>query len=110
MKFESWFRKLDSPLNGLLILTFLGTRDCRDLVPLRMESFFDGEFWRRMNGKEFKRIFERRDPFKGREGDLGVGYDGQVFYFDSKSISSLSFQRPIGFDTTYRAPRVGYRF
>jgi hypothetical protein len=45
---------------------------------------------------------------KGYEGDLGAGYDGQIFYFYSRALSSFSLKWPIGFDDSYRAPRIGY--
>jgi hypothetical protein len=45
---------------------------------------------------------------KGYEGDLGAGYDGQIFYFYSRALSSFSLKWPIGFDDSYIAPRIGY--
>ncbi len=45
---------------------------------------------------------------KGYEGDLGAGYDGQIFYFYSRALSSFSLKWPVGFDDSYRAPRIGY--
>jgi hypothetical protein len=45
---------------------------------------------------------------KGYEGDLGAGYDGQIFYYYSRTISKLSNRWPEGFDESYRAPRIGY--
>jgi hypothetical protein len=47
---------------------------------------------------------------KGSPGDLGSGYDGQIFYFYSRTISKLTNQWPSGFDESYRAPRIGYPF
>ncbi len=46
--------------------------------------------------------------FKGEEGDLGAGYDGQIFYYYSRSLSNFSFIWPKGFDESIRAPRIGY--
>ena len=48
--------------------------------------------------------------FKGYDGDLGAGYDGQIFYYYSRTLSSLSFNWPQGFDDSYRAPRIAYPF
>lgn len=47
---------------------------------------------------------------KGYEGDLGAGYDGQIFYFYSRSLNSFPLKWPVGFDENYRAPRIGYPF
>lgn len=44
----------------------------------------------------------------GYEGDLGAGYDGQIFYFYSRVINQPGNGWPIGFDESYRAPRIGY--
>lgn len=44
----------------------------------------------------------------GSKDDLGAGYDGQIFYFYSRTISELNMKWPIGFDESYRAPRIGY--
>lgn len=44
----------------------------------------------------------------GTKDDLGAGYDGQIFYFYSRTISELSMNWPKGFDESYRAPRIGY--
>ncbi|MCE9501374.1 MAG: hypothetical protein K8R21_12880 [Leptospira sp.] len=46
----------------------------------------------------------------GNKDDLGAGYDGQIFYFYSRTISNLSNDWPKGFDESYRAPRIGYPF
>lgn len=46
--------------------------------------------------------------FKGEEGDLGAGYDGQIFYYFSRPLSNLNFDWPKGFDESIRAPRIGY--
>ena len=63
-------------------------------------------------GKEFavqnrELMPERAVVQKGEEGDLGAGYDGQIFYFYSRSINQQSGW-PKGFDDSYRAPRIGY--
>lgn len=44
----------------------------------------------------------------GSKDDLGAGYDGQIFYFYSRTISKISTNWPKGFDESYRAPRIGY--
>jgi hypothetical protein len=44
----------------------------------------------------------------GTDGDLGAGYDGQIFYFYSRTINTLTHNWPKGFDESYRAPRIGY--
>ncbi len=44
----------------------------------------------------------------GNPNDLGAGYDGQIFYYYSRTISKLSQNWPKGFDESYRAPRIGY--
>lgn len=55
--------------------------------------------------------------YKAQEGDLGAGYDGQIFYFYSRSISAgLDYPSSEGvdedgqIDASYRAPRIGYPF
>ena len=44
----------------------------------------------------------------GNRDDVGAGYDGQIFYFYSRTISELNMNWPKGFDESYRAPRIGY--
>jgi len=66
-------------------------------------------------GKEFALLNEAETPkgavvFLGEKGDLGAGYDGQIFYYFSRSLSNLSLDWPKGFDESYRAPRIGYPF
>ncbi|TGN19615.1 AZOBR_p60025 family cell surface glycopolymer formation protein [Leptospira idonii] len=66
-------------------------------------------------GKEFALQNQGETPssailFKGEEGDLGAGYDGQIFYYFSRSLSNLTLNWPKGFDESYRAPRIGYPF
>lgn len=46
--------------------------------------------------------------FKGEEGDLGAGYDGQIFYYFSRPLANFNLDWPKGFDESYRAPRIGY--
>ncbi|TGL20806.1 hypothetical protein EHQ46_09935 [Leptospira yanagawae] len=46
--------------------------------------------------------------FKGEAGDLGAGYDGQIFYYFSRPLSNFNLNWPKGFDESYRAPRIGY--
>ena len=53
--------------------------------------------------------------YGGLEGDLGAGYDGQIFYYYSRSISAgLDYPSSKGvdkdgeIDASYRAPRIGY--
>ncbi|TGM51805.1 hypothetical protein EHQ91_17530 [Leptospira biflexa] len=46
--------------------------------------------------------------FKGETGDLGAGYDGQIFYYFSRPLSNFNLNWPKGFDESYRAPRIGY--
>ena len=55
--------------------------------------------------------------YKSQDGDLGAGYDGQIFYFYSRSISEgLDYPSSEGvdkdgqIDASYRAPRIGYPF
>lgn len=36
------------------------------------------------------------------------GYDGQIFYYYSRTISNLNTNWPVGFDESYRAPRIGF--
>ena len=45
---------------------------------------------------------------QGYEGDLGAGYDGQIFYFFSRAVNGDVPEWPKGFDESYRAPRIGY--
>lgn len=66
-------------------------------------------------GKEFVQQNAKDVPgnaivLGGYEGDLGNGYDGQIFYFFSRPISRFSTDWPVGFDESYRAPRIGYPF
>lgn len=46
--------------------------------------------------------------FLGRPGDLGAGYDGQIFYYYSRMLSELHLNWPKGFEENIRAPRIGY--
>ncbi|PJE03005.1 MAG: hypothetical protein CK427_06005 [Leptospira sp.] len=48
--------------------------------------------------------------FQGEDGNLGAGYDGQIFYYFSRPISNFNLNWPVGFDESYRAPRIGYPF
>lgn len=64
-------------------------------------------------GHEFALQNESETPknailFKGEEGDLGAGYDGQIFYYFSRPLSNFNLNWPKGFDESYRAPRIGY--
>lgn len=66
-------------------------------------------------GKEFANQNKDLTPnqailFLGEEGDLGAGYDGQIFYYFSVPLSNFSMEWPKGFDESYRAPRIGYPF
>ena len=66
-------------------------------------------------GEEFVKQNQNELPknsivFEGYKGDLGAGYDGQIFYFYSRAISNLSFNWPQGFEESFRAPRIGYPF
>lgn len=66
-------------------------------------------------GREFALQNEEETPkkaiiFLGEEGDLGAGYDGQIFYYFSRSLSNFGLEWPKGFDESYRAPRIGYPF
>lgn len=66
-------------------------------------------------GKEFAEQNSNEVPkgavvIKGYKDDLGNGYDGQIFYFYSRTISNLTTNWPKGFDESYRAPRIGYPF
>jgi hypothetical protein len=78
--------------------------------------------WKRYNlnptsmvnfGHEFALLNASETPksaivFKGEEGNLGAGYDGQIFYYFSRPISNFNLNWPKGFDESYRAPRIGY--
>ncbi|XDD52399.1 AZOBR_p60025 family cell surface glycopolymer formation protein [Leptospira sp. WS92.C1] len=44
----------------------------------------------------------------GKPGDMGAGYDGQIFYYYSRTLSELNLQWPKGFEENIRAPRIGY--
>ncbi|WP_427854359.1 AZOBR_p60025 family cell surface glycopolymer formation protein [Leptospira tipperaryensis] len=46
--------------------------------------------------------------FQSQPGDLGAGYDGQIFYFYSRMLSEFSLEWPKGFEANIRAPRIGY--
>ncbi|EQA46285.1 putative membrane protein [Leptospira broomii serovar Hurstbridge str. 5399] len=64
-------------------------------------------------GKEYCDLNSLQVPkgaivFHGEEGNLGAGYDGQIFYFYSRMISGLALDWPNGFETSVRAPRIGY--
>ncbi|MCZ8343431.1 MAG: hypothetical protein O9301_10395 [Leptospira sp.] len=66
-------------------------------------------------GKEFANRNKDLTPnnailFLGEKGDLGAGYDGQIFYYFSVPLSNFSMEWPKGFDESYRAPRIGYPF
>nr|WP_039948857.1 membrane protein [Leptospira fainei] len=64
-------------------------------------------------GKEYCDLNSPQVPkgavvFRGEEGNLGAGYDGQIFYFYSRMISGFALDWPKGFETSVRAPRIGY--
>lgn len=64
-------------------------------------------------GKEFADQNKEQTPpgaivFLGEEGNLGAGYDGQIFYYYSRMLSGFSLNWPNGFETSFRAPRIGY--
>lgn len=64
-------------------------------------------------GKEFADQNREETPsgaivFLGEKGDLGAGYDGQIFYYYSRMLSRFSLDWPKGFETEFRAPRIGY--
>ncbi|MDF3819875.1 hypothetical protein P3G55_08200 [Leptospira sp. 96542] len=66
-------------------------------------------------GLEFADLNKRETPanavlFKGEEGNLGAGYDGQIFYYYSRTLSNFNLDWPLGFDQSYRAPRIGFPF
>ena len=66
-------------------------------------------------GKEFALQNKSKMPDSaivelGEKNDLGAGYDGQIFYFFSRTLSDFSLDWPKGFDESYRAPRIGYPF
>lgn len=46
--------------------------------------------------------------FLGRPGDLGAGYDGQIFYYYSRMLSEFNLNWPKGFEENIRASRIGY--
>ncbi|TGL09421.1 hypothetical protein EHQ43_00670 [Leptospira bouyouniensis] len=64
-------------------------------------------------GYEFALQNQKETPsnsilFKGETGDLGAGYDGQIFYYFSRPLANFNLNWPKGFDESYRAPRIGY--
>lgn len=64
-------------------------------------------------GKEFADQNAPETPpgavvFLGEEGNLGAGYDGQIFYYYSRMLSGFHLDWPKGFETSFRAPRIGY--
>ncbi|MDV6237782.1 hypothetical protein CH379_019310 [Leptospira ellisii] len=108
-KFESFLRRFDSPVKGFVVLAAL-----YGFVTLALWSRYQWNPSSMVNfGEEFIKKNEAESPsgviaFKGKEGDLGAGYDGQIFYYYSRSISNFGLRWPEGFDATYRAPRIGY--
>lgn len=94
------------------------------LIFLALYGFSTIAIWKRYNlnptsmvnfGKEFALQNQNEVPRGavvqlGEEGDLGGGYDGQIFYFFSRPISQFHLDWPKGFDESYRAPRIGYPF
>ncbi|WP_408611592.1 AZOBR_p60025 family cell surface glycopolymer formation protein [Leptospira ainlahdjerensis] len=46
--------------------------------------------------------------FQSQPGDLGAGYDGQIFYFYSRMLSEFNLEWPKGFEANIRALRIGY--
>ncbi|MCC5815673.1 MAG: hypothetical protein JJT78_13035 [Leptospira sp.] len=90
---------------GLYGLTTLAIWKRYDMNPTGMVNF----------GKEF--VVQNQDAtppssvvMLGEEGDLGGGYDGQIFYYFSRPLSEFHLNWPVGFDESYRAPRIGYPF
>ncbi|MCB1193231.1 MAG: EpsG family protein [Leptospiraceae bacterium] len=108
---ENFFKKLDKPsiywfvfVLAYLLTTFVIWKKY-DFNPTCMVNF----------GQEFAKQNPQDMPkgavvITGYEGDLGNGYDGQIFYFYSRTISNLTTSWPKGFDESYRAPRIGYPF
>jgi hypothetical protein len=109
MFLENLLRKFDTPKKGFLIFFFL-----YGFITLTLWSRYEWNPSAMVNfGGEFIKLNSVETPshviaFQGKEGDLGAGYDGQIFYYYSRSISNLSFTWPEGFDPSYRAPRIGY--
>lgn len=90
---------------GLYGLATLAIWKRYDMNPTGMVNF----------GKEFAMENSSSTPqgavvMLGEEGDLGGGYDGQIFYYFSRPLSEFHLNWPVGFDESYRAPRIGYPF
>jgi hypothetical protein len=106
---KSILKKLDQPLLAIFLFLFL----------YGLTTF---SIWRKYNmnpssmvnfGKEYVEKNKEKTPSgiimqEGYKGDLGAGYDGQIFYYFSRTVSDLSLNWPKGFDESYRAPRIGY--
>ncbi len=106
----TFLKKIDKPIYGILVILFLYS-----LVTLSL--------WKKYNwnpscmvhfGLEFADRNRADTPRgviveKGSASDLGSGYDGQIFYYYSRTVSKLDTW-PKGFDESYRAPRIGFPF
>ncbi|MCX7999240.1 MAG: hypothetical protein N3A69_09880 [Leptospiraceae bacterium] len=102
-------KKIDHPILGILIILLIYVTSTLAI-------------WRKYNwnpsslvhfGLEFAERNRKDTPRGvvvelGNPNDLGAGYDGQIFYYYSRTISKLSQNWPKGFDESYRAPRIGY--
>ncbi len=108
---KSILQKLDFPISHFLIfillygVTTFSIWKKYEFSPSSMIHF----------GKEYAEQNKDKMPNKaivelGEKNDLGAGYDGQIFYFFSRTLSDFSLDWPKGFDESYRAPRIGYPF
>ena len=103
-------------LNKLLPYSFFAFAGVYLLVTLSLWSKYDWNPTAMLNiGREFALQNRNMVPDnsvvqQGYEGDLGAGYDGQIFYFFSRAVNGDVPEWPKGFDESYRAPRIGYPF
>lgn len=102
-------KKIDHPISGILIILLIYVTSTLAIWkkykwnPSSLVHF----------GLEFAERNRKDTPRGvavelGNPNDLGAGYDGQIFYYYSRTISQLSQNWPKGFDESYRAPRIGY--
>jgi hypothetical protein len=108
---NKFLKKIDTPTYGILFILFL-------------YAFVAFSQWKKYEwnpssmvhfGIEFAEQNRSNTPRgaiveKGTAGDLGSGYDGQIFYYFSRSVSKWEGEWPKGFDESYRAPRIGFPF
>ncbi|WP_165778798.1 AZOBR_p60025 family cell surface glycopolymer formation protein [Leptospira perolatii] len=104
------------------ILSILENQNKVILIGLLLYAIASALIWKKYGwnpssqvnfGKEFCELNKSETPngsivFLGEKGDLGAGYDGQIFYFYSRMLSGFSLVWPPGFEESLRAPRIGY--